>query len=610
MMTQQNRPLNRRRVLIRRTVVAGVLVSAVILLSFMLPRWLADDETYVPGGDVEGITNSLEREGPDSGVPFQFTESSAEAGIEFAHFPFRRSTQLPEDMGSGAAWGDFDDDGDPDLYLVNISGPLTRTPEQLEASPARNTLYENLGNGRFVDVTDRAGVGVRGIGMGACWGDVNGDGSLDLFTTAYGDNHLFINNGDGSFQDFTEQAGLAGGGFWTGCSFGDYDNDLDLDLYVSGYVEYVFDPADTLKASDRYGGILPYTLNPSSYDAVPNRLWRNEGGGVFSDVTEAAGVANANGKSLSVTWCDFDMDGWQDIYVANDVSDNVMFRNLGDGSFVDNSHEAWVADYRGAMGLAVEDWDADGDIDIFVTHWLAQENALYRNLFMEMPESADREMRFVDEADMKGLGQVALDFIGWGTTLSDFDSDGYPDLYVANGSTFPEPEQQWLLQTMPDQLFWNKGEEEGFFEIGAETAQYFAGSTSSRGSAAADYDLDGDVDLLILGYGGPAVLLRNDSEQGSVLRVSVEGPAGAPSCPGARVELFAGEQRLVVQVGASVSYMSQSEAVVHLAMGDAAVADSIRVIRPGREPLTMVSVPAGGSEVLDIPWQMEAGLKE
>ena len=606
----QRRPLNRRRVLIRRTVVAGTLVSAAIFLAFMVPHWFGDDEAYSPGGEVEGITNSLQREGPGGGTPFRLTECAQEAGIEFSHFPARRSTQLPEDMGSGVAWGDFDNDGDPDLYLVNISGPLTWSPAQVQASPARNALYENLGNGRFVDVTDRAGVGSRGVGMGACWGDIGGDGDLDLFTTTYGGNHLFVNNGDGSFRENTGEAGLSGDGFWTGCSFGDFDNDQDLDLYVSGYVHYVFDAADTLKGTDQYGGILPYTLNPSSYEAAPNRLYRNEGGGVFSDVTEFAGVANPNGKSLSVTWCDFDMDGWQDIYVANDVSDNVLFRNLGDGTFSDDSHEAWVADYRGAMGLAVEDWDADGDIDIFVTHWLAQENGLYRNLYMETPESAERVLRFVDEADMKGLGQIALDFIGWGTSLCDLDSDGFPDLFVANGSTFPEREQPWLLQTMPDQLFWNKGEAEGFFDIGAQVAPYFQGSTSSRGSAVADYDLDGDLDLVILGYGGRAWLLRNDGDQGSVLRVRVRGPAGSPSCPGARVEFQSGERRLAVQIGASVSYMSQNEAIAHLALGDAEVADTLRIFRPGRAPLVLESVPAGGARVLEIPWEMEAGERE
>jgi hypothetical protein len=301
------------------------------------------------------------------------------------------------------------------------------------------------------------------------------------------------------------------------------------------------------------------------------------------------------------------MDGWLDLYVANDVSDNVLFKNLGDGRFADHSHEAWVADYRGAMGLAVEDWDQDGDVDIFVTHWLAQENALYRNLLNETPEAAQRTMRFVDEADAKGLGQIALDYIGWGTLLSDLDSDGNLDLLITNGSTFPQQEAPWLLQPMRDQLFWNKGGEEGFFEAGPMSSPYFEIDNSSRGMAAADYDLDGDVDILILNYGASAVLLRNDSPQQSALRVQVEGPGGAPSCPGTLIEMFVGGHRSAVQMGASVSYMSQSEAIAHLGTGVADVVDSLRIRRPGRDLLRLNAVPAVRSRVLRIPWEMEAG---
>jgi hypothetical protein len=581
------------------------MVALVVVGFFVAPHWFGAREVYRPGRDVEGITRSLEREASGQETPFRLNDVTIEAGLQFRHFPSRRSTQLPEDMGSGVAWGDFDNDGDPDLYLVNVSGSLRQTPEQIQGSEARNALYENRGDGTFADVTDRAGVGVRGIGMGARWGDVNGDGDLDLFMTSYGRNHLFINQGGGTFVDNTEPAGLLEEGFWTGCSFGDYDNDHDLDLYVSGYVEYAFDPADTLRSSDQYGAILPFTLNPSSYPSIPNRLYRNRGDGTFVDVTEQAGVANSAGKSLSVTWCDFDMDGWLDLYVANDVSDNVLYRNQGDGTFTDQSHEAWVADYRGAMGLAIEDWDRDGDVDIFVTHWLAQENALYRNLLLETPASTERAIRFVDEADMKGLGQIALDYIGWGAILSDLDSDGHLDLLVTNGSTFPQKERSWLLEPMVDQLFWNKGAEDGFYEAGPKASPYFTRPTSSRGTAAADYDLDGDVDILILNYQESAVLLRNDSEQGLALRVRVRGPANSPSCPGTLLEMVVGDQRFAHQIGASASYLSQGEAVAHLTTGSVGVVDTLIVRRPGRRPLWMTSVRADRSRVLDVPWDAE-----
>jgi len=413
---------------------AFTLVATVLVVS--LGR---SAETYEPGEDLEGITSDLTRNLPEDRPRIELVDVTAEAGIDYRHFAGKRSTQLPEDMGSGAAWGDYDNDGRPDLFIANIAGPLTLSDEARARSEATNHLYHNDGNGRFTDVSAESGLSLPWIAMGAAWGDWNGDGFLDLAVTGYGELVLYRNEKDGSFTNVTETAGLSElSGFWTGLSWGDYDGDDDLDLYVCGYVQYAFDPKDAERGTQQYQAVVPYTLNPSSYAPERNLLLRNEGGGHFADRATEAGVANLDGRSLAVSWCDFDEDGWMDLYVANDVSDNVMYRNRGNGTFEDVSHSAWVADYRGAMGIAVGDWDGDDDQDLFVAHWIAQENGLYSNLKHSFGKSqvGSDEMRFMDVADMVGLGQIALDYIGWGTFFFDYDNDGRPDLFVANGSTF------------------------------------------------------------------------------------------------------------------------------------------------------------------------------
>src|SRR5690606_10761876 len=244
---------------------------------------------------------------------------------------------------------------DDDLFVVNMR-PLGQD------GGGMSRLYRNDGGGRFTDVTEAAGLALELHGMAAAWGDADGDGRIDLAVSAYGDLRLFRNAGGGRCEDVTARAGLASyRRFWAGLSWADYDADGDLDLYVAGYVQYRYDPADVARASTQVHAEVPYTLNPSSYPPERNLLLRNDGSGRFTDVARTAGVDNPTGRSLTAAWCDFDDDGWLDLYVANDVSDNALYRNLGNGRFEDVSHATWVADPRGAMGLAVGDWDLDGD---------------------------------------------------------------------------------------------------------------------------------------------------------------------------------------------------------------------------------------------------------
>jgi hypothetical protein len=558
---------------------------------------------YNPAEAAEGITSDLARSLPPDYPRVTFAEVAEASGIRFRHFYQERSTQLPEDMGSGAAWGDYDNDGDDDLFVVNICGPLTLPRAEARTSPATCKLYRNEGKGRgFVDRTAETGLGLRACGMGAAWADVDGDGWLDLVVTSYPDLHLFRNNGQGGFTDASESAGLSRHkGFWTGASWADYDHDGDLDLYVCGYVRYRFSQSDRARVSRQYQGQVPYTLNPSSYTPERNLLLRNDGQGVFEDVAQAAGVDNTAGRSLSAAWCDFDGDGWSDLYVANDVSDNAMYRNLGGGRFRDISHAAWVADFRGAMGLGVGDWDGDSDFDLFVVHWIAQENALYTNMRVRHPGARPGPLQFVDTADQHGLGQIALDFIGWGTSFLDYNNDGRPDLYVANGSTFEDEQDRRKLIPMRHLLFWNQSNEQGFQEVSPVSGSIFRQTTVGRGAAFSDYDDDGDVDLFVLNHGAAPWLLRNDSgDQNRWLKVKLRGRKNRFGV-GARVKVTAGGVTQIQQIGSQPSYLSQHSLTAHLGVGRAQTIDQVVVVFPGGAVARRAAVESNRTLVIEEP---------
>ncbi len=552
-------------------------------------------DTYVPGEKLEGLTNTLARTLPDDRPDVTLVDVTGAAGIHFRHFPGERTSRLPEDMGSGAAWGDYDRDGWLDLFVVNQSGPMTLTPEQLAASGAHATLYHNRGDGTFEDVSQAAGVDWRGTGMGVAWGDYDNDGWPDLLMTTYGGLVLYHNNGDGTFTNATARAGLAGfKEYWTGVSWADYDRDGDLDVYVGGYVR--FEDRPNAPPSKQYDIEQPTSLNPSAFDPEPNLLLRNNGDGTFTNVAAKAGVADEKGRSLSVTWADFDEDGWPDLYVANDLSDNVLYHNKGDGTFEETSHMAGVADYRGAMGLAVGDWNGDGDLDLFITHWLAQENALYDN---DHRRRAGEEpgpnalLRFMDVADRYGLGQIALDFVGWGTSFFDYDNDGRPDLFVVNGSTIQEKDDPTLLVPMHDLLLWNGGPKRGFFDVSSVAGPYFERELVGRGATFGDYDNDGDVDVFIVNNGGPGILLRNDGgDEKAWLELGLQGRKSNRSAIGARVRVVADGVAQIRALRAQPSYLSQNSPVVHFGLGQATTVDTLQVLWPSGTRQTFTSLPA------------------
>ncbi len=574
---------HRRLALTAALALAFIAAAAVVVRHALTPRG-----DYRPGGNVEGLTADLARSLPPDYPRVTFTDVTQQAGITFRHFWGTRTSQLPEDMGSGAAWGDYDNDGWPDLFLVNIAGPITLSADSLQKSPAHCALYHNNRDGTFTDVSTQAGVDLRIWGMGAEWGDYDNDGWLDLVVSAYGENVLLHNNGDGTFTNRTRKSGLGGRlGFWSGVAWGDYDRDGFLDLYVTGYVKYTRPVVTAAAASHGYEDVEnPVSINPNAFPPERNLLYHNNRDGTFTEVSVAAGVVGASGKSLEATWSDFDNDGWPDLYVANDVSDNQLFRNLHNGTFADVSHEAHVADYRSAMGLAIGDWDGDQKLDLFITHWIAQENALYEHV-------SDRPLEFQDIADRVGLGQIALDYVGWGTFFFDYDNDGKLDIFVANGHTFQRRDAPSELAPETAQLFWNRGPKDGFFEVGAASGEYFRVPHVGRGAAFADYDHDGDLDVVVVNHSGAVTLLRNDGGNLSHwLDIKLEGRRSNRTAVGARIRVVAGQSVAIREVGAQASYLSQNDLTEHVGLGKLTTVDSVVVNWPSGIRQVMTNVAA------------------
>ncbi len=563
----------RIRSAVRYFVISGLVLLAAAALAFALSR--RSSQPVVPGDrSVEGLTDVLARRLPPEAPRIEFRDAALESGLDFLHFGAVRSRVLPEDVASGCAFLDHDDDGDLDIFLVNME-PLDPA-KKLPGARRGHGLFRNEGGGKFADVSRAAGVDTPVHGLGVAVGDSDGDGRLDLYVTCYGPNQLFHNRPDGTFEEIASRAGVADPGFGTGAAFADYDGDGDLDLYLANYVEYRDDPALRGRTSSQYGYQIPFSINPSSYPGAKKRLFRNRGDGTFEDVTGEAGVENPRGKSFSVAFTDLDGDGRPDIYIANDVSDNVFYRNLGGGRFEDASYSSATADYRGAMGLGVGDFDGDGDLDIFITHWLAQENALYENI----SEPALGRPLYGDIADQRGLGAVALDFVGWGTSFFDYDNDSRLDLFAVNGSTMEAAEDPSRLEPERPLLFWNSGDR-GFFDVGAVSGDVWMREVSARGAAVGDFDGDGDEDILVVVQGGRPLLLRNENRTAHHwLTVAVRGKGKNRFAVGAKALLTAGGRTQVRQVGAQPSYLSSSALDLHFGLGFASRAERLAIRFP------------------------------
>ena len=524
------------------------------------------------------------REAP--AVPF--TDVTREAGVGFLHVNGARGERLlPETMGSGAAFLDYDRDGDADLLLVG-SEPWPDDPAA-STSPPSLSLYRNDGQGRFADVTAPAGLAVRLYGMGVAVADYDGDGWVDLFVTAVGPSRLFRNQGDGTFRDVTTQAGVAGApdAWSTGAAFLDYDRDGDLDLFVGHYVRWSREI--DLQVDFRLTGIGRAYGPPTAFEGTFPVLYRNEGNGTFRDVSAEAGVQvthTATGrpmaKALGVAAVDVDRDGWLDLVVANDTVQNFLLRNRHDGTFEEVGTLYGVAFDRdgaatGAMGIDTAYFRDDDALAIAIGNFANEMTSFY-------VRQGDTEL-FADEAIPAGIGPASRQVLTFGLFFFDADLDGRLDLLQANGHLEREINQVQPSQhyAQPAQLFWNCGEEcpTTFVPVPADRLGDLARPLVGRGSSYADIDGDGDLDVVLTESNGPPRLLRNDQALGHHwLRVRLVGRAPNRDAIGAEVELTAGghvQRRLATPTR---SYLSQVELPLTFGLGTQTAVERLRVVWP------------------------------
>jgi hypothetical protein len=534
-------------------------------------RWLATAPLLATAGCSRNGRQAAEPAARHAAAGPVFRDVTRQAKLSFVHSAGPRSRLLPEDMGSGLAWGDYNNDGYPDLYVVNQAGSFGSG--KLEGPGDR--LYHNNGDGTFTDVTEQAGLEYLHFGMGAYWGDYDNDGLLDLFVTGVGGCRLYHNEGNGRFRDVTRASGVEDPLWSSGAIWVDFDGDGWLDLYVLHYVDYPKNAAQLhFPKESQYGVVVPAALNPQSFSPQPNRLLRNNRDGTFTDVTRRAGVADASGRSLTVCAADFNLDGWPELYVGNDLSMNRFFLNEKNGRFADRSTQTFTSENKGTMGLTVADYDGDGGLDFFVSHWLSQGDSLYQNLFAET-----RHLNFADAAGMVGLAYVSLPMVGWGCAFLDYDNDGLSDLVVVDGNTLEDPEHPERLVPQKPFLFHYDGKQ--FQNVIASVAPEFNRPWNARGLAAADYDNDGDVDLAVSCNRGPLILLRADgAEHRNWIKVSLEGKRSNRQGIGALVRVRAGGRTWLHAVGSQGSYLSQHATPLHFGLGKATKVDSVEITWP------------------------------
>ena len=517
--------------------------------------------------------------------PIQFLDVAREAGLTTPNVwgnP-NNKTYIIEAKGSGIAFFDYDHDGWLDIYLTN--GTLLGKDWPKEQAPTTH-LYKNNRDGTFTDVTEKSGIGRSGWQTGVCVGDYNNDGWDDLFCTFWGHNILFRNNGDGTFTDVTKQAGLHNEEIrWgAGCTFLDYNRDGHLDLFVCNYIR--LDPA---KNPDPNGPPLcqwkgiPVMCGPRGLAGDTNVLYRNNGDGTFTDVSEKSGILKPGGRySITAVSYDFDNDGWPDIYVAVDSQPSMLFQNNHDGTFTDvaalagcaysdNGHE------QAGMGVAVADYDCDGWFDIFKTNFADDTCNLYHN---------NGDGSFTDVTFASGIG-VNNQYVAWGCAFMDYDNDGWADIMQINGHVYPQIEGHSLGQSYknPRLVYRNTGPASNggvqFKDASAELGPGISEKFSSRGAAFGDYDNDGDIDAVILNLGDTPSLLRNDGGNAqNWIKLKLIGTACNRTAIGARVRVVTGTHTQMDEVHSGASVMSQSDLRLHFGLGKSSIIDLIEVKWP------------------------------
>jgi hypothetical protein len=521
---------------------------------------------------------------PQATPSITFTEvPSSSSGVTWVHDNGRSAERhLPETCGGGGLFFDFDNDGWLDIYLVN-SGP---SDFYKPAKPPRNALYRNNHDGTFTDVTDKAGVacGREGdFGMGAAAADFDGDGWQDLYVTNYGRNRLFHNNGNGTFTDITDKAGVGAPNWSTCATWFDYDNDGKLDLFVSSFVQY--SAAGNVFCGDNKQGRRYYCI-PRVFKPRPSFLFHNEGNGKFSDVSKASGIANALGKSFGAVATDINNDGLMDLFVANDTVANFLFVNKGGGKFEEIGLASGVGYSdagapRSGMGVDAADFDGDGWQDLFVANIDQELFSLYHN---------EKDLSFTDQAGE--IGQATRLLSGWGLKFFDFDNDGDPDLFLANGhpDDMVESQASRVKYKEPLMLFENVGGK--FKNVSAQSGGVFKKDFPARGASFGDFDNDGDLDILIINNGEAPVLLRNDGgNRNHWLGLQLVATKSNPMAVGAIITWTAGgvkRSRLKTSGG---SYLSSHDPREILGLGKADKIESLEIKWPSGKVDKLANLP-------------------
>ncbi|HEV2381794.1 MAG TPA: CRTAC1 family protein [Terriglobia bacterium] len=539
-------------------------------------------DSFVQNGHLSCRSTAVSRAAASSTASedITFVDVAGPAGITFRHGNAASAEKyLIETMGAGCGWIDFDQDGLLDLYLVNGAATRLYTPPQ----PLRSALYRNNGDGTFTDVTEKAGVGAEGLfGMGVAVGDYNNDGFPDLYVLGWNRSVLYHNNGDGTFADVTTKAGVANEGKWgSSAAWFDYDNDGRLDLVIANYVDW--SPENNVWCGEHKPGYRGY-CHPDVYHGQTPTLYHNNGDGTFTDVSKASGVGAKPGNGLGVVTFDYDDDGWQDIFIANDSMENFLFRNNRDGTFREVGYLAGVAvsgegKPEAGMGADAGDATGRGHLDLVVTHLDFEQARFYRN---------NGNGSFDDATFAAKLGYATFHLSGFGTRFMDYDNDGARDIFMANGHILDNIElvHADTHYAEPKLMFRNRGR--GVFEnVSGRLGADFSAPRVSRGAAVGDFDNDGRLDILVNNNGGTPQLLRNSaaaaravSEHGHWIEILLVGAKSNRDAVGARVKVTAGDLVQYDQRKGGMSYQSAQDPRLHFGLENKTRVDSIEIRWP------------------------------
>jgi len=516
-----------------------------------------------------------------------FRDITQQAGIRFVHNNGAFGKKyLPETMGPGVALIDYDNDGWQDIFIVNGMDWPEHTSKH--STPK---LYHNNHDGTFTDVTHKAGLDIEILGMGVAVGDYDNDGYDDLFVTAVGQSHLFHNNGNGTFTDVTQKAGLMGlKEFSTSAAWVDYDRDGKLDLVVANYVQWSIE-GDLYCTLD---GKSKSYCTPESYKGTAVRLWHNRGDGTFEEVTKKAGLGDPTSKTLGIAILDYDNDGWPDLLFSNDTQPNKLYRNNGNGTFTEKAVVAGVAFSedgvaRAGMGVDAADYDRSGYASLLITNFSNQMLSLYHN---------EGKGLFVDEAPRSEVGRLSLLTLGFGCFFFDYDLDGWPDIFIANGHIDGDIQrvQPNVKYAMPPHVFRNLGKG-NFQEVTKSLGSAFAAPRVGRGAAYGDINNDGRLDLLLSTNGGRAYLFQNEATGDAALqkslRIKLVGTKSNRDGIGAVVKVTAGADSESEMMRSGSSYLSASELVLTFGLAKHDKANAIEIRWPSGQVEKLSNIGAG-----------------